>query len=125
MGRYAVGLRCCCHGEVRGNAACFRQHRHYDRAAYGAVCYGGASQCPQAEEAFGKVIPAIMKFEDKLKKLEQLVSKMEAGELSLDDMITAFEEGRRLADECQQSLDSIRLRIEKVTKAGEVEEFKA
>ena len=66
-----------------------------------------------------------MKFEDKLKKLEQLVSKMEAGELSLDDMITAFEEGRRLADECQQSLDSIRLRLEKVTKAGEVEEFKA
>ncbi len=60
-----------------------------------------------------------MKFEDNLKKLEGLVAKMESGELNLDDMIKAFEEGRALVSTCQKDLDSIRLRIEKVTKGGE------
>ena len=62
-----------------------------------------------------------MKFEDNLKRLEELVAKMESGELSLDDMIKAFEEGRKLVTDCQKDLESIRLRIEKVTKAGTLE----
>jgi len=65
-----------------------------------------------------------MKFEDNLKKLEGLVDKMESGELGLDDMIKSFEEGRRLVAECQKDLESIRQRIEKVTKDGTVEEMK-
>lgn len=59
-----------------------------------------------------------MKFEDNLAKLEGLVRKMESGEMSLDEMITAFEEGRKLVETCQKDLESIRLRIEKVTASG-------
>ncbi|MBO4709875.1 MAG: exodeoxyribonuclease VII small subunit [Kiritimatiellae bacterium] len=66
-----------------------------------------------------------MNFEDNLKKLEQLVAKMESGDMKLDDMIKAFEEGRKLVDTCQKDLESIRQRIEKVTKLGAVEEMKA
>ena len=66
-----------------------------------------------------------MNFEDNLKKLEQLVAKMESGDMKLDDMIKAFEEGRKLVDTCQKDLESIRQRIEKVTKTGAVEEMKA
>ncbi len=62
-----------------------------------------------------------MKFEDNLKKLEALVGRMESGEMKLDDMIRSFEEGRKLVESCQQDLESIRQRIEKVTKAGTVE----
>ena len=62
-----------------------------------------------------------MKFEDNLKKLEGLVGKMESGEMNLDEMIKAFEEGRKLVTECQKDLDAIRQRIEKVTKDGNVE----
>lgn len=62
-----------------------------------------------------------MKFEDNLKKLEGLVGKMESGEMNLDEMIKAFEEGRKLVTECQKDLDSIRQRIEKVTKDGTTE----
>ena len=62
-----------------------------------------------------------MNFEDNLKKLEQLVAKMESGDMKLDDMIKAFEEGRKLVDTCQKDLESIRQRIEKVTKGGGVE----
>ena len=59
-----------------------------------------------------------MKFEDNLKQLEELVRKMESGVLSLDEMIAAFENGRKLVDTCQKDLESIRLRIEKVTADG-------
>ena len=59
-----------------------------------------------------------MKFEDNLRKLEGLVGKMESGEMNLDEMIKAFEEGRKLVTDCQKDLDSIRQRIEKVTKDG-------
>ena len=62
-----------------------------------------------------------MKFEDNLKKLEGLVGKMESGEMNLDEMIKAFEEGRKLVTESQKDLESIRQRIEKVTKDGSVE----
>lgn len=59
-----------------------------------------------------------MKFEDNLKQLEELVRKMESGSLSLDEMIASFERGRSLVETCQKDLESIRLRIEKVTSAG-------
>ncbi len=61
-----------------------------------------------------------MKFEDNLKRLEELVVRMESGEMNLDDMIGSFEEGRKLVAACQKDLESIRLRIEKVTKDGPV-----
>ncbi len=62
-----------------------------------------------------------MKFEENLKKLETLVAKMEHGEMNLDEMIQAFEEGRTLVKTCQDDLEAIRLKIEKVTKSGAVE----
>lgn len=65
-----------------------------------------------------------MKFEDKLKELETLVSGMESGSMKLDEMIAAFERGRRLSTELQKDLASIRLKIEKVTKSGTTEELK-
>ena len=66
-----------------------------------------------------------MKFEDNLKQLEELVSKMESGGLDLDAMIKSFEEGRKLVEVCQKDLESIKLRIEKVTKSGAVEPLEA
>jgi exodeoxyribonuclease VII small subunit len=65
-----------------------------------------------------------MAFEDKLKTLEEIVQKMGSGEMKLDEMIKAYEEGQKLVADCSKELDAIRLRIEKVTKSGEVEELK-
>ena len=64
-----------------------------------------------------------MKFEEKTKKLDAIVKDMESGRLSLDDMIKSFEEGRKLVEECQKELEAIRLKIEKVTSGGTVEEM--
>jgi len=66
-----------------------------------------------------------MKFEDNLRKLEELVAKMESDGLDLDTMIKSFEEGRKLVETCQKDLDSIKLRIEKVTKSGTIEPLEA
>ena len=59
-----------------------------------------------------------MNFDDNLNKLEGLVSKMESGDMKLDDMIVAFVEGRKLVETCQKELESIIQRIDKVTKGG-------
>lgn len=64
-----------------------------------------------------------MAFEDKLKTLEEIVQKMGSGEMKLDEMIKAYEEGQKLVADCSKELEAIRLRIEKVTKSGEVEEL--
>ena len=62
-----------------------------------------------------------MDFEQNLSELERLVAMMESGEMKLDEMIRAFEEGKRRVAECQKELAGIRQRIEKVTQAGTVE----
>lgn len=61
-------------------------------------------------------------FEDSLKRLEQLVTEMEGGDLSLDQMITHFEEGTNLVETCGKRLNEVERRIEKlVKKDGKIE----
>lgn len=45
-----------------------------------------------------------MDFEKKLTRLEELVTKMEAGDLSLEDSLKFFEEGVKLSRECNVQL---------------------
>ena len=43
-------------------------------------------------------------FEQSLEKLEQLVERMEQGDLSLEDSLSTFEQGIKLTRECSQAL---------------------
>ena len=56
-------------------------------------------------------------FEQSLEKLEQLVERMEAGDLSLEESLKTFEAGIKLTRECQQALaraeQKVKLLIEK------------
>jgi exodeoxyribonuclease VII small subunit len=45
-----------------------------------------------------------MDFEKKLERLEEIVAKMEAGDLSLEDSLKSFEEGVKLSRECNSQL---------------------
>lgn len=45
-----------------------------------------------------------MDFEKKLTRLEEIVAKMENGELSLDESLKMFEEGVKLSRECSSQL---------------------
>ncbi len=57
-------------------------------------------------------------FEEALKRLETLVQEMEAGKLSLDQMIAHFEEGSKLSELCGKKLNDVERRIEILVKKG-------
>ena len=60
-----------------------------------------------------------MTFEDALRALEDVVRKLESGEVPLDDSISLYERGEELRKHCQARLDAAQARIEKiVTGAG-------
>jgi len=52
------------------------------------------------------------KFEEALERLEQIVKKMEAGEMTLEESLKAFEEGIRLSRLCAKKLDEADRRVE-------------
>jgi len=51
-----------------------------------------------------KTTPKTIDFEKSLQQLEAIVSKLEKGELSLEESIKHFERGIKLSRECQQAL---------------------
>lgn len=50
-------------------------------------------------------------FEESLAKLESLVEKMEAGDLSLEDSLVTFEQGIKLTRECQAALKNAEQKV--------------
>lgn len=56
------------------------------------------------------------KFEDNLSRLEEIVRKMESGDLSLEDSLKAFEEGIKLSRLCAKKLDEAERRVEVLLK---------
>ena len=61
-------------------------------------------------------------FESALKELETLVSRMESGELSLDESLKAFERGIELTRKCQSSLEAAELKVQTLTKDKELKD---
>ncbi len=53
-------------------------------------------------------------FEELYRQLEEKVSLLEQGGLSLDDSLAAYEDAVALARSCQQLLDTAELRITKL-----------
>ena len=58
-----------------------------------------------------------MNFEDALRALEDVVRKLESGEVPLDDSITLYERGEQLRKLCQARLDAAQARIERIVAA--------
>lgn len=55
-----------------------------------------------------------LSFEQALQELEAVVSKLETGEVSLDDAIDAYSRGTALKAHCQARLEEARLKVEKI-----------
>ena len=55
-------------------------------------------------------------FETALKRLEEIVKKLENGELSLDTALELFEEGIKLSRFCNSKLEQAERRVEIVLK---------
>jgi len=55
-----------------------------------------------------------MDFEKKLDRLEEIVQKMEKGELGLDESMKLFEEGVKLTRDCQSQLTKAEAQVKKL-----------
>ena len=55
-----------------------------------------------------------MDFEKKLGRLEEIVQKMEKGDLALDESLKLFEEGVKLSRECQTRLNEAEEKVKKL-----------
>jgi exodeoxyribonuclease VII small subunit len=58
-------------------------------------------------------------FEKALAELEELVNKLESGELSLDDSLSQFKRGVELTRQCQLVLDQAQQSVEKLLNPDE------
>jgi len=58
-------------------------------------------------------------FEKSLEELEQLVERMEDGELSLEQSLRTYERGIKLARSCQKALDEAEQRVELLSEPDE------
>ena len=57
---------------------------------------------------------ASLSFEDALRSLEEVVRRLESGEVPLDQSIELYERGEALRAHCQARLDAAQARIEKI-----------
>lgn len=64
-----------------------------------------------------------IKFEDAMQELEAITAKLEKGDLSLDESVSNFEEGMKLAKKCNNILEEAEKKIKVlVQKDGKLEE---
>jgi exodeoxyribonuclease VII small subunit len=72
-------------------------------------------QAPKAEAA---------SFEENLRKLEEVVRRLEEGNLALDESLRLYQEGIEAFRQCQKMLDEAELRVRKLvqTAGGELAE---
>ena len=66
-----------------------------------------------------------LSFEESLNNLEEIVKKLETGEVPLDDAINEFNKAMKLAKSCDDKLKSAEEAITKlVSDIGEIKDFK-
>jgi exodeoxyribonuclease VII small subunit len=61
---------------------------------------------------------ARMGFEDAMKELEDIVRRLESGQVKLDDAVKAYERGAALKKHCEAKLADAKMKVEKITQAG-------
>ncbi|MGZ3769262.1 MAG: exodeoxyribonuclease VII small subunit [Bdellovibrio sp.] len=59
-----------------------------------------------------------MDFEKKLNRLEEIVQKMERGDLALEESLKLFEEGVKLSRECNVRLSEAETKVKLLMSVG-------
>ncbi|MFR3237547.1 MAG: exodeoxyribonuclease VII small subunit [Acutalibacter sp.] len=57
-----------------------------------------------------------LKFEEAMRRLQEIVGKLESGEVSLEESIKLFEEGAKLSSQCYQLLDKAEQQVTQLAK---------
>jgi len=61
-----------------------------------------------------------LSFEAAYAELEDIIFKLDSGDLPLEETVTLFERGRKLAGHCQSLLDNAELRVNQLLDGGDV-----
>lgn len=65
-----------------------------------------------------------LSFEEKIKKLEAIVSELENGEVPLDDAINKYTEAMKLSKECSDKLNEVSEKVNQIlNENGKLENF--
>ena len=62
---------------------------------------------------------AVSRFEASLKELEDIVARMEHGDLPLEESLKLFERGVELTRSCRGSLETAELRVRNLLETGD------
>jgi exodeoxyribonuclease VII small subunit len=62
---------------------------------------------------------AAMSFEDALAELEQIVRRLEGGQVKLDDAILSYERGAQLKRHCEKKLNEAQQRVDRIVVGQE------
>lgn len=57
---------------------------------------------------------AAMSFEEALAELEQIVRRLEAGQIKLDEALVCYERGAQLKQYCEKKLNEAQQRIDRI-----------
>ena len=57
-----------------------------------------------------------LKFEEMMKKLEEIVDELESGNMPLEDSLKKYEEGVKLIQACRKRLDETKRKVEVLIK---------
>lgn len=67
---------------------------------------------------------AKIKFEDKVKELEEIINELENGDIDLDDSINKYTKAMTLISECDKELKNIEQKVNYILKNDDkMEEF--
>lgn len=61
-----------------------------------------------------------LKFEDAVRRLEEIVDALDDGSIDLDKALSLFEEGVKLARICSTRLDEAKKKVEILVKKGDL-----
>lgn len=91
-----------------------------------AVVSTDSGASPDSEAGAGTAAAPAPAFEETLARLEALVTRLESGDLPLDEALRTFEQGVRLTRECQAALGAAEQKVQLLLQRGDavvLEEF--
>lgn len=62
-----------------------------------------------------------MTFEDRLRRLQEVVATLESGELALEESVNLYREGLGLSRTCREQLEKARNEVRMLTEEGALE----
>ena len=62
-------------------------------------------------------------LEENFSRLEELIEKMEADDISLEEAFAAYSTGMQVLKECNEQIDRVEKKVLKLSEQGVLEEF--